>query len=184
MRIFAAVCLAGMCACRPRGAPAPAAMPAGPAEVPAASEPEPVPEPEPEGPDLGVREVDWANFDYDGFVALIDGRGSMHEYMEDYEGLHDITDWTLRTVEYGDLDADGSEDAVVVLDEAYWAPGGVAHQSTRLYVYRGHPLQRLAAESVIPTKTLRLEGTTVQLESIHGERLRLRLRGDRLLPED
>lgn len=93
-----------------------------------------------------VREVDWCNHTYiAGIATLRRGRAELHEY-EEMGGPHDTDIFRLGSVAFGDVDGDGVEDAVVVLDhQAHGAHGG-SHQGARVYLFtiRAGTVARLA----------------------------------------
>lgn len=81
-----------------------------------------------------IRDVDWCNREYTpGWVALRDGIGEIHEYM-DLAAAHDTYIYKLADVAYGDLDGDGVEEAVVLIhSESY--TGTAAWTGADLYVF-------------------------------------------------
>lgn len=88
-----------------------------------------------------LHDVDWCNAVDTVFGTLRAGREEIHEY-EDLGGAHDTHVFRLGQVAYGDLNADGRDEAVVVLDvEGYAAAGGGSrHSEVRVYrLSQGQP---------------------------------------------
>ena len=85
--------------------------------------------------DRSIRSTDWANCNFGTFGALRNGRGELHLY--DRMGApHDTVDTKLVGVDYGDLNGDGIEDAVVALvQRTHYASNGNTSEIGQLYVY-------------------------------------------------
>lgn len=85
--------------------------------------------------DSSIRSADWANCSIGTFGKLRNGRGEYHEY-DQLGGPHDTIDTKLVGVDYGDVDGDGLEDAVVALvQHVYFAKGRNTSESGQVYVY-------------------------------------------------
>lgn len=85
--------------------------------------------------DRSIRSADWANCSFGAFGTLRNGRGETHLY-DHMGGPHDTVDTKLVGVDYGDLDGDGIEDAVVALvQHTYYASSRNTSESGQLYVY-------------------------------------------------
>lgn len=80
-----------------------------------------------------VREVDWCNLDYGGFVDLQEGRQEVHIYPE-MKGPHDTTIWRLVDLVFGDFDDDGVEDAVVLIESKHYS-GQYSWREAEVYLY-------------------------------------------------
>lgn len=88
-----------------------------------------------------LRDVDWCNFDYDGWVSLRGGSNEIHEYME-MGGMHDTIVHQLVSVAYGDLDGDSREEAVVLIREEAWYTNGSGSSGASMFLFeldRGRP---------------------------------------------
>ncbi|MFO0567710.1 MAG: hypothetical protein U0263_18775 [Polyangiaceae bacterium] len=175
------------------GVPRPEASTAlEPATPPRARVPEharlPCSEPGDAGPPTSLRDVDWCNFEYLPSVwGLRAGRGEVHEYLE-LGGVHDTDLYELRSVSYVDLVGDGSEQALIVVDEQHYA-GAAQHSwnGTLLYLFewRDGGARRVADLSAPRASEARVETTRVVLTfERQGKRCeqRYELRASRLEP--
>lgn len=92
--------------------------------------------PAPSSPPRTLRDVDWRNRSYlASIIELHDGRAELREYNED--GLHDTDIFKLDGVLYGDLDGDGAEDALVVINGLHYPAHSHAtpRQSGRAFLF-------------------------------------------------
>jgi hypothetical protein len=130
---FAASAPGVAAAASPGGAPTPDGAPS-PNGAPASSG-----APTPTAPPRTLRDVDWRNRSYlPGIIELHDGRAELREYNED--GLHDTDIFKLDGVLYGDLDGDGAEDALVVINGLHYPAHSYAtpRQSGRAFLFTLH----------------------------------------------
>lgn len=113
-----------------------------------------------------LRDVDWCNHSYiSGIADLRKGYSELHEY-EELGGAHDTDIFRLGSVGYGDLDGDGTEDAVIVLDhDSYGAKGG-QYQVAQVYVFtiRGGKVASIASTQTHRGSTGRISGTRLFLD--------------------
>lgn len=143
--------------------PSPSASAAPPI---APSRPAPPPAPPPEAarlddPPAPFAGVDWKNREYvSNLVQLVDGHGEMHEYSAEYGGMHDTTLWRLEHVAYGDVAGDPAPEAIVLISEQWYAPGGAHSPRGWLFVYT---MSAGALEQVASTPAA--GGTRVEVES-------------------
>lgn len=150
-----------------------AAPPARPPVVVAETKPEPG----------ALRSVDWANRVYlPSIIELREGSAELREYGED--GLHDTDVFRLSAVDYGDLDGDGSEEAVVTIEGKHSPAHGGFHATTRVFVFSESPSgPRLVADMEVSP----IPGVSIESGRIVGEhegcRRRWRLDGERLSEE-
>lgn len=186
-----AVGLVLLSACSPREVPPPAPPPAVEVESASATAPADSPPPQqlttPSDDTPGAfRSVDWGNREYiPGLVYLEDGLGEMREYSDEYGGMHDTTAWRLLGVAYGDLDADGSPEAAVLISEDWYAPNGGSSGRRWLFVYSGGrtaPLLRATTQDASGDR-IEVRGGEVLLFDAKDRRLGgWSLKGDRLEP--
>lgn len=116
-----------------------------------------------------LREVDWCNREYvPGFATLRKGRAEIHEY-EELGGLHDTDIFRLGSVAYGDLDGDGVEEAVVVLDQESYAAKAGQHLEARVFVFalRGGKVVGVAQASTHVGSVASVRGNRARLD--YGE---------------
>jgi hypothetical protein len=121
--------------------------------------------PKPPAKYASLRDVDWCNrTEIPGVSTLVKGVAELHEYAA-LGGLHDTDIFRLGSVAFGDLDADGVEEAAVVIDHASHRPGGGQWSEATVYVFalRRGAVVRLADSSTHLESSARIDKGAVLL---------------------
>jgi hypothetical protein len=150
--------------------PAVAPQPAKPAVAPRARVACHEPETTAPAP-TSLREVDWCSRDYvPGVLSLRAGSGELHEYAE-LGGVHDTDLFQLVDVAYGDMDADGQDEALVAVNhQGYVGAEPSSYRDGRLFLFDWHEgrAREIASAVTSPVMRARLSGATVMAEIQDG----------------
>lgn len=111
-------------------------------------------------PKTGIRSVDFRNFTYDSIgnerVTLRKGRNLVKgDYTSGTYGTQ------IGTIKYFDLDGDGKEEALVVLDYSQEAAGAYWEQHYFIFAYRDGKAQQIFHESRYKALGFRLKGKSL-----------------------